>query len=328
MASVITGVAELMFNTQHISRASTIYDCPLTRYLAVKIDNIDTKIRYFLKIAEHSSLSQAAEEIGISQSGLSRQLAILESYVRRSLFERTGHGIRLTDAGKKLRFSVQTPYEKIDEALLFIRDQEGVIDGKLSVATTYTVGLSFVAELLDTFVTRQAGVNLSITSGGSQQVLQLVERRVADIGFLYDSAVASELIESIPLFDNIMCIIARRGDMDPDAVVNLASCKLPLVSYPRNYALREMLRSANLESRIVAEANTLGVILQLVGSGIGQCILPDRIPGRMLAEYNLIKIRQLDPPLKRRVVAIVRRNNTAVLARKLFIMAREISNFE
>lgn len=291
------------------------------------IDNIDTKIRYFLEIAKCESLSQAASEIGISQSGLSKQLSVLESFLRNPLFERTGRGVRLTAAGEKLKAELQAHYDKIDETILFIREREGITDGKLRAATTYTIGLSFVSKLLDAFISRQAGINLSVTSSGSPGVLDLVEKKLADIGFLYDSAVVSDQVDSVPLFDNSMCIIARKGDMDAAEEVDLSNFHQPLVSYPKTYALREMLRSAGLEGQIVAEANTLEVVLQLVASGVGQCILPDRIPDRVLNEYRLVKNRHLTPPLKRRVVAIIRRNTATPLARSLFDMARDQSDF-
>lgn len=295
------------------------------RKAIVTIDNLDAKIRYFLRAAEHASLSQAACEIGISQSALSRQLVALESYMGKPLFARTGHGIKLTGAGEKLRKEAQTRYEEIDSAITFIRDKEGVTSGKLRIATTYTIGMGFVSDLLDAFISRQAGISLSITSGGSPYVLELVEKKQADIGFLYDSAVVSDQVESAPLFDSHMCIIAQRGTLDARAKLDLLAHRHPLVSYPKNYALREMLRSANLDDRIAAEANTLEVILQLVASGVGWSILPDRIPARMLNEYGLIKIPHTLPPLKRRVVTIVRSGTATPLARSLFDAARGLS---
>lgn len=292
-----------------------------------KVDNVDAKVRYFLKIAQYSSLSRAADVIGISQSGLSRQLATLESFLGNPLFERTGHGIRLTSADEKLRAGTQSQYDAIDAILLFMHEKEGITDGKLRVATTYTIGLGFVSGLLDTFISGQTGVNLSITSGGSPDVLDLVEKKRADIGFLYDSTVVSNLVESLPLFDSHMCLVIRGDETTQATTGDISSHRPPLISYPKTYALREMLRSAGLEDQIVAEANTLEVILQLAASGIGQCILPERLPDRMLHEYGLIKIRPISPPLKRRVVAIIRNDCATALVRSLFERARNLSEF-
>ncbi|WP_159014833.1 LysR family transcriptional regulator [Acidisoma sp. S159] len=51
-------------------------------------------------MARCGSVSRAAEELDLTQSGLSRQLASLEGYLGHLLFERHGRGVVLTDAGK------------------------------------------------------------------------------------------------------------------------------------------------------------------------------------------------------------------------------------
>ena len=286
---------------------------------------LDSKIRYFIEIARSCSLSRAAEDLGISQSALSRQLGLLEAYIRKPLFHRTGRGLRLTNAGEKLFAEASVHYEEVDATIRYLRNQEGITEGKLGIATTYSIGLGFVSELLDTFINQQTGVSLSVTSGASPQVVELVEKRVVDIGFVYDSAVASAMLESVALYDNAMCLIGREGDIDCERPIDLNKENLPLVSYPENYALREMLRSAHLDGQIVAEANTLEIILRLVSSGVGLCILPGRLPTRMLKERNLVKNPHITPALSRRVVAVVRQNTVGPLARKLFDSAREFS---
>ncbi|WP_269495917.1 LysR family transcriptional regulator [Castellaniella sp. S9] len=293
--------------------------------VAMKIEYLDTKIRYFLKIAETGSLSKAAEELGIGQSGLSRQLAMLESFVRKPLFVRTGRGVKLTDAGEKLQLETRSRYEKIDIALMHIRDKHGITEGHLRIASIHTLGSYFVSDLLGTFIGRQGRVNLSITAGGSPDVVELVEKRKVDIGFAYDSAVASDLLESTPLFEDTMCVIIQRQDADDQTGMNIFDSQFPLIGFPETFALRNMIKTAGLDSRVIAEANTLEAMLRLVASGIGRCILPNRIPEEVLAEYNLVKIPLTAPVLKRRVVAIIRRNGAPLLANQLFEMAKSVA---
>jgi DNA-binding transcriptional LysR family regulator len=49
--------------------------------------------------AHHLNFSRAAEEIGMTQSGVSRAIRSIEEMVGISLFERTGHGLVLTEPG-------------------------------------------------------------------------------------------------------------------------------------------------------------------------------------------------------------------------------------
>lgn len=105
-------------------------------------------------------------------------------------------------------------YDKVDATIRYLGDQKGSTGGKLGIAATYRIGLGFVSELLDAFINQQTGVSLSVTSGASPQVVELVETRVVDIGFVYDSAVASTMLESVALYDKAMCLIGREGDID------------------------------------------------------------------------------------------------------------------
>jgi len=58
------------------------------------------QLDYFLRTADLQSLSKASEELGISQSGLSKSIQALETEVRAPLFVRRSRGVELTDFGQ------------------------------------------------------------------------------------------------------------------------------------------------------------------------------------------------------------------------------------
>lgn len=60
------------------------------------------QLRSFVHIAELGSLSRAAERLNLSQPALSRQLSLLEETLDTKLLERTGRGVKLTEAGQML----------------------------------------------------------------------------------------------------------------------------------------------------------------------------------------------------------------------------------
>ncbi|MEO7031398.1 MAG: LysR family transcriptional regulator [Herbaspirillum sp.] len=286
------------------------------------LDCIDRQIRYFLKIAECSSLSRASEELDVTQSGLSRQLATLEASIGKPLFVRTGRGVRLTDAGEKLQKETYDAYAQIDAAIDSIKEKESLTEGNLRIAVIHTLSYYFVPNLLAKFIGQRGHINLSLMARSSPGVVDLIERGKADVGFVYDSAVASDALESKTLFADEMCLIVRQDDFNNATSLDITSEKVPLVGFPEEYALRKMLKSSGLDTYVVAEANTVEAMLRLVSAGIGSCILPRRIPDQSLAEYRLRKIELIAPVLMRRIVAIVRTNTTTPsMARQLLEMA-------
>ena len=69
-------------------------------------------LQHFIDVADHGSLTQAAEACGMSQPGLSRIVRELENQLKSVLLRRTGRGIELTPAGERfLVFARQTVLE-------------------------------------------------------------------------------------------------------------------------------------------------------------------------------------------------------------------------
>ncbi len=289
------------------------------------MDTPDRQLRYFVRIAELKSLSRAAEDLDQTQSGLSRQLAALEAHVGKPLFVRTGRGIELTEAGVRLLEGIQPAYRAIDQALEAVRQREGVTQGSVRLATVHTLSYYFMADVVAQFVSSREHVNLSVMGRSSPEVVTLVESGKADIGFVYDAAVASDALASTPLFDDDMCLIVRDGVAAEDGV-DLGAMALRLVGFPSHYALRKMIHSAGLQPEFVAEAETIDAMLKLVSSGVGACILPSRIPQKLLTDYGLRKVAIGSPVLRRRVVAItLAQRQPLPLVHELLDCARRIA---
>jgi DNA-binding transcriptional LysR family regulator len=269
------------------------------------MDNVDRQVRYFLKVAELSSLSKAAEALDLTQSGLSRQVAGLEAHLGKPLFLRTGRGVELTEAGRSLKEQAEPAYASIDAALESVRLRDGITRGTVRLACVHTLSYYFMGEVAARFVSQHEGVNLFMLGRSSPEVVDLVEAGKADAGLVYDTAVASSAVTLTPLFDDDMCLVVQ-GRSELSGTVDLTAGTPPLVGFPAPYALRRMLHSGGLEPTFVAEAETVDAMLKLVSSGIGACVLPLRMPDKLLAEYDLRKVTIRAPLLRRRVVAIVR----------------------
>lgn len=265
---------------------------------------LDRQLRYFLAIAELGSLSKAAELLDQTQPSLSKQLGALETTLDQVLFLRTGRGLELTEAGTKLLETTRSAYRDIDAAVDAIRRQ-GVTHGTVRLATVHTLSYYFSGDVIASFVSTHPHVNLSLMGRSSPEVVALVESGKADIGLVYDSAVDSDALTSLALFEDEMSLIVEKDSALVDAD-DLTGMELRLVGFPVHYALRRMLHSSGLKPAFVAEAETIDGMLRLVSSRVGHCILPSRIPEKLLAEYGLRKLPITRPILRRKVVLVTR----------------------
>ena len=273
------------------------------------MDTYDRQLRYFQRIAQLGSLSRAAEELDQTQSGLSRQLAALEGYVGKPLFNRTGRGVELTAAGLQLQEQTSGAFDVIDKTLDNLRVREGITQGTVRLAVVHTLSYYFMSDVVSRFVSQHESVNLSLMGRSSPDVVDLVESGKADAGFVYDAAVASSGLTCRPLFDDDMCLIVPDGST-LEGPVDLTAQSPRLVGFPSHYVLRRMVHSAGITPHFAAEAETVDAMLKLVSSGVGLCILPCRIPEKLLVDYRLRKVPIARPMLRRRVVVIVKADKT------------------
>ncbi len=71
----------------------------------------------FEAAARHGNYSRAADELCLSQSAISHQIAQLEEQIGQTLFRRTGRGVELTMAGKALQRTVTRSLEMMRSGL-------------------------------------------------------------------------------------------------------------------------------------------------------------------------------------------------------------------
>lgn len=77
----------------------------------------NSKFEYFLKCAHEGSFLKAAQKIGLSQPALSHAMKSLEEELQTQLFERSVHGIRLTEAGKALHAELSDLHKNLQSRI-------------------------------------------------------------------------------------------------------------------------------------------------------------------------------------------------------------------
>ncbi|MGG5809095.1 LysR substrate-binding domain-containing protein [Falsiroseomonas sp. CW058] len=77
-------------------------------------------LRAFDAAARHLNMGRAAEELGVTQGAISRQIKALEERLREPLFTRGPRGLRLTEAGDLLADYVRRGIDQLEAGLLRI----------------------------------------------------------------------------------------------------------------------------------------------------------------------------------------------------------------
>ncbi|NNC38548.1 MAG: LysR family transcriptional regulator [Acidimicrobiales bacterium] len=178
-------------------------------------------IRAFEIAARHLNFSRAAEEAGVTQGAISKQILLLEDYIGSKLFERLPGGLALTDEGRMLRLSVAPAFQLLEQSF----ERYSRRSPRSNVCRLSTLG-SFAAEFLvprlDDFERDCPHISLEILT--SNRLVDFA-REELDLSVRYgpggwDDVVATELVpgELIPVCSPELFV--KRGDLELKSFMN------------------------------------------------------------------------------------------------------------
>lgn len=116
--------------------------------------------------ARHGNFSRAAEELNLTQSAVSRQIAELEAQTGQRLFERIRKRVVLSEAGQQALPEVRRILSDA-ERLMMDTLAAGPVTQHLRIATLPTFGSRWLVPRLADFLTRHADVSLTVESRDS-----------------------------------------------------------------------------------------------------------------------------------------------------------------
>ena len=99
------------------------------------------QLKYFAKVAETLSFSEAARMLCVTQSTLSQQIKQLEQEFDTALLLRTSRSVALTEAGEELLPYALRTIQDSELCAERINDLKNVLCGTLNIGVTYSFGL-------------------------------------------------------------------------------------------------------------------------------------------------------------------------------------------
>jgi DNA-binding transcriptional LysR family regulator len=157
------------------------------------------QLRIFIAVAEKQHVTQAANELHLTQSATSAAIAALEARYGIKLFDRVGRGIALTQTGRDFLNEARAVVARAKAAAQVLNDLAGLKRGSLSLAASQTVANYWLPPRIETFRKAYPGIDLRIAIANTEQVAHAVHQGDADLGFVEgevdDPALAIRKIE-------------------------------------------------------------------------------------------------------------------------------------
>jgi DNA-binding transcriptional LysR family regulator len=270
------------------------------------------QLRYFLAVAETRHFTQAADNLGVAQPTLSKQIHTLEASLGAPLFERVRGAVSLTVAGQALLPLAQRMVADADAARTAVSDIVGLRRGEVRLGATPSLCSSLVPEVLRTFRTSHPSIQLYVIEGSSQDLIENLHAHKLDLALIVQST-PDELLEAAPVLRESLVVASPLSAPTPYEQIALSELEhTPLVMFRAGYDIRgatlEACRMAGFTPKFSVEGGEMDAVLAFVEAGLGVALVPSMV----LVNRPLLRATPLAPPGMQRTIALAHRRGAVL----------------
>lgn len=289
------------------------------------------QLEYLVAVAEEESFTKAAARVYVTQPCVSAQIRRLERELGQELLDRSGRVVQLTEAG-----AAALPYARaVLAALTSVReavdDVTGLVRGPVAVGSVASSLSLRLPDIIADFSERYPAVDISLTEGGTGQLLEDVRTGRVDVAIvgarkdpptgLDVRIIASEALVGAVSHDHPLAKAGKPASVSIDELDGL-----PLMCMSTDSSVRTAVDAAWAEAgvspRITFEAGDPQILARLAIRGLGVAILPE--PFVRAHEDRLCPIEIRCSQLRGRLALVCRDGGPTSSSARLFAQhARE-----
>jgi DNA-binding transcriptional LysR family regulator len=240
------------------------------------------KLKVFHAAAEAGSFTHAGEQLGLSQSAVSRQVSALEQELGVSLFHRHARGLILTEQGELLHRTAHEVFMKLEAARAKLTDTRERPNGELKVTTTPGIGVHWLTPRLGEFIDLYPDIRITLLT--TEEELDLAMRE-ADVAIRLRQPIQPDLIQrklfslhfhacASPEYLKRFGTPRSVDELDKHRCVILGGTVPPWLQQTGNWLLTQGHDGGLPRKAWLTINNVLGV-LRACQRGIGIAMLPD-----------------------------------------------------
>lgn len=258
------------------------------------------QLEAFFWVARLGGFRQAAERLHRSQPTISLRVHELENGLGTRLFDRGGHRVQLTAAGREM-------LGYVERILALTEEMEGRVGrndplhGLLRLGVNDTFALACLSELLTALERLYPELRVDVSVDISTLLSEQLNQRQLDVAFLVAPEVeAAVTTERLGWVDNswVASPLMRLPScpVTPHDLVDHRVLTTPAPSYMHT-SITRWFAEGGAEMRRVSTCKSLPILAHLAACGCGVAVLPSAIIADELADDRL-RLLPADPPLR------------------------------
>lgn len=288
------------------------------------------QLKYAITLSETRNFSQAAEQLGVSQPTLSKQIIHLENELGLKLFDRDTSPLEMTPAGEffmgKAR-EILYAEDQLEKSLERFKTGE---NGRLTIGVTPFRSMALMPEIVKKIKARYPGVKVVLHEANAAQLKKDIAEGKCDFAIL-NLPVDDALLEATPIDPDTLVLAVPNelvssldGKIARDMPVDLNVAKhLPFVTLGQGQELRQLLEelcaAAGFYPNIASEVVSITTAWAMARAGVGAVLLPMQLVGMENFDENLT-LYTLNKDVYSRIPAIVTRRGQYVSEYARFAM--------
>lgn len=244
------------------------------------------QLQYVLALAETRNFSQVAEQMGITQPALSKQIQHIEKELGVKLFDRNHSPLTLTPAGEYFVRSAREMVYREEQLRKAMEQFQSGDSGRLVIGVTPFRSLYLMPELVKKIRTRYPGVSITLHEVNSAQLRKDAAEGKCDLAIV-NLPVDTAVLDVTPLEpDTLVLAIHKKmaanlpfDSGEKNLTVDIGKLvDIPFVVLSPGQELRKLFdglcTAADFHPTIAAEVVGVTSALAMAKAGVGAAVLP------------------------------------------------------
>ena len=257
-----------------------------------------SKWRYVYELFKEQNFTNASKKLFISQPSLSAAIKNTEEKVGSPLFERTGHGVKLTEVGEEYIKAAEKMLNAENEFKNRLSDIYNLESGEITVGGANYVSSYILPKIITKFSTLHPKISIRLKEANSYTLSQMLDGGEVDI--IVDSLDDVSELKKYPLCKEkiFLCVPKnyeinkhlKKYQINPESIRNssldgIGAVSIDVFKNEPYILLKEendmyiraskVFDKKNIEPKVVFSVDQLNISYALSDSGVGLCFITD-----------------------------------------------------
>ncbi|MCU6794793.1 MULTISPECIES: LysR family transcriptional regulator [Paenibacillus] len=281
------------------------------------------QLQYFVKVARKQHVTNAAEELHVAQSAISRQIHQLEEELGVPLFVRKGRNLQLTSVGKLFLERIEVVLADMERAVSEVREFLDPEAGEIRIGFPHSLGIYLLPTVVASFRQSHPNVKFRLRQGTYNSLIRDVMKGEIDLSFISPFPEKHLYVSGrLLLQEELYAILPQGHKLADNETIRLEQLREEsFVMFSDEYSLRnivlEACAKAGFVPRIGFEGEETDTIRGLVAAGVGVSLLPEMALTE-ISQLQPAKVRVIEPLVTRSVGLIQRTGDKLPLVAEMF----------